>query len=416
MPNSKDKVEHAIRKGARSVVKHLAPTVSHRRVITKKALDGTAFNVVSHQVGVLNESPRWVRINPVGATPSAWSGNLQYVDFDIPQSIHVITNTLLELSITSTNNATILPPTPYWLDRYELFSGNGTTILETKHNHEIYHESIAFHKMEDDLRNTNALYHHGEEYSQDATELTVSGVNGKRFYVPLDTLLSQSKVFIPGFNQEFRLRVYFRASIHSAGAAPTLNNATLIVQDQHLSKPDYNNLFQAHKAGEVHYTFVAPDRHEEPLALTDNNTYTLKLSSHRSLSAGIIVYVGNQNMASGDELRRDPLQSFEMLDDMGNKMTETLQEEFIRSFIIPNQISTDFAHYKNLYLIPFSSSFGTSLKFGKQLGAEQLTTNEQIKINVGANSYSNTAKKVYVVSYNYHFLVCKGGNVEVEQS
>ena len=96
-------------------------------------------------------------------------------------------------------------------------------------------------------------------------------------------------------------------------------------------------------------------------------------------------------------------------------MTETLRDEWLRWFVWKTNFDTTFPTYQPCYVIPFSSDLDETLKNGVNLGYEQLTTLEQLRVIFPSDLPQNPAssgKYQYVMnitSFNYAMLECNAG-------
>jgi hypothetical protein len=417
----------------RAAIAHISPTSNERMSVRTKTLDGRAIAVPPHQVAVLSEQPKVVYVNPQTAVPVCWAGSETYIDFQIPPELHILTDLVLRLPITVptqvADHATVLPATSYWVSRIEVQAGKDT--IET-----LYPEQLALHNVQRKALNeafqdsplqnwidpiTNSSTAYGLTASLAAGDYD-AGTN-RAFYLPIHCSLTQGKVFVSGFITPFRLRVFFPSALttDSAAAVPVLkNNVQLYCYEQELSAINYEAKLREHRNGSVSYKCVINDRYVESYPnLAPSNDQSIQLKAFKSLSAGLMIFwtpqSANQNDFNAKTVSRTPIASLELLDNVGRRMTETLRDEWLRWKVWRECFDTKFAQYKPTYVLPFSSDLEETLKNGVNLGYEQLTTLEQLRVIFPSSLPENPAssgKYQYVMtitSFNYAMLECNAG-------
>ena len=94
-----------------------------------------------------------------------------------------------------------------------------------------------------------------------------------------------------------------------------------------------------------------------------------------------------------------------LLDQMGSKLTEKFQGDWMNSFIWLNQVGTPYParEHGNTYLMPFAETFRYSVENGVHTGERKLTGNE--KLLLGSYVGSNATWSLNVCNYRYVSLV-----------
>jgi len=267
----------------RAAISLISPTSNERMPVKQRLLDGRQVSVPPHQVAVLSEQPNIVIVNPQTNTPAAFGGSETFVDFELPDQLHVVTGLQLAMNLnfsgadaaaTTTaqgqaknaagaagwdaNGRKIgcgLCPTPYWTTRVEIYAGKD--IIETIYPEALYNDAIAWRDIQNrrewseplnftadldtQMTTGNALnlvlpYRNTDRSdgitftpTANSTASTQSSLptaqfwnNGDGdvvFHLPLACSLTQGKVFAAGFVVPFKVRVYFAPSIRSSLSA-----------------------------------------------------------------------------------------------------------------------------------------------------------------------------------------------------
>jgi hypothetical protein len=319
----------------------------------------------------------------------------------------------------------VVPPTPYWVSRIEVQAGKDT--IETLYPEHLAMATIGTASHQKQLLESAVLNYVTDTYAT-ASALTASTTydSGNSFYLPINCSLTQGKVFVSGFITPFRLRIFFPSVLNTAAdgggttyAKPVLrNNVQLYCYEQELSAINYEAKLREHRNGAVSYKVIINDRYTEAYNnLAPSQTFNQQLKAFKSLSAGLLWFLtpqpANQNDAQAKWNVRANIQSMELLDNVGRRMTETLRDDWLRWFVWTQNFDSTFGSVVPTYLIPFSSDVAETMKNGVNLGYEQLTTLEQLKFITPASLPSSGGGLyqyfINITSLNYAMLECNAG-------
>jgi len=410
----------------RAAIAHISPTSNERMSVRTKTLDGRAIAVPPHQVAVLSEQPKVVYVNPQSAVPTTWAGSETYIDFQIPPELHILTGLVLRLPVdVGAGTASAVPPTPYWVSRIEVQAGKDT--IETIYPEHLAMSAIGTKSTQEQILDAPVLNYVRDTYATGAN-LTPSTTydSAHSFYLPINCSLTQGKVFVSGFITPFRLRIFFPSVLNCSAdgggttyAKPVLrNNVQLYCYEQELSAINYEAKLREHRNGAVSYKVIINDRYTEAYNnLAPSQTFNQQLKAFKSLSAGLLWFLtpqpANQNDAQAKWNVRVNIQSMELLDNVGRRMTETLRDDWLRWWVWTQNFDSAFGSVIPTYLVPFSSDVAETMKNGVNLGYEQLTTLEQLKfITPSTLPYSSGSVYQYylnITSLNYAMLECNAG-------
>ena len=433
----------------RAAIGIISPTSTERQPVTVQMLDGRKASVPVHQVAVLSEIPNIVYVNPLTSYPSgAFNGSETFLDFEIPQQIHVLTGLNVRFTLGFDNSGAALAPTPYWCSRIETYAGKD--LISTQYPESVYNDSIAWRDIQNrrewadplnftaDLDSSPPLalqlpyQNRGNVYPDPKYGSTQNGnASGSQdFYLPLTNCLTQARIFCAGFVVPFRVRLYLQPRItlnfapdvstglvNTFGGIPVvtypgngliassistgepngcgggvinLMQIQLVVSEQAMAQVNFEQKMRVHRNGNVLYKCVLADRYQNPFqTLSPGNSYNTQLKAFKSLSAGIVTTLLPQAAFNTPEMAqiRFPIANLQLLDQMGRKLSEVIPDTIFRRFIFPKHIASDYGTYQAQYLLPFSSDFGETAKNAVNLGYMQLTTLEQLVITA-APSYN----------------------------
>lgn len=426
----------------RAAIGIISPTSTERQPVTVQMLDGRKASVPVHQVAVLSEIPNIVYVNPLTSYPSgAFNGSETFLDFEIPQQIHVLTGLNVRFTLGFDNSGAALAPTPYWCSRIETYAGKD--LISTQYPESVYNDSIAWRDIQNrrewadplnftadldsvpPLLNQLPYQNRGNVYPDPLYGSTQNGnASGSQdFYLPLTNCLTQARIFCAGFVVPFRVRLYLQPRItlnfapdaanglvNTFGGIPVvtypgngliassistgapngcgggvinLMQIQLVVSEQAMAQVNFEQKMRVHRNGNVLYKCVIADRYQNPFqTLSPGNSFNTQLKAFKSLSAGIVTTLLPQAAFNTPEMAqiRFPIANLQLLDQMGRKLSEVIPDTIFRRFIFPKHIASDYGTYQAQYLLPFSSDFGETAKNAVNLGYMQLTTLEQLVI------------------------------------
>jgi len=429
----------------RAAIPIISPTSNERAGVRQKLLDGRTVTVPGHQVAVLSEQPQVTYVNPITTVPNAWQGGETWCDVELPNELHIITAIHANITVQGQNSdasGNVLAPTPAWFSRVEVYANGGKDLVETVWNDALYNDAIAWKDIvtlreqadalnvtSDIVTNNASVDANGVPQPPSAAAATpyVLGPelakNASANYIcPINCSLTQAKVFAAGFQSAFRLRFYFSPSIHTVAKggskfAPSLQGFSVNVVTQSLSAVNFENQLRQHRNGQVLYKFVLKNRMQYPINnASAGNSYNVQLRSFKSLSSGLVINVTNQAWSDPSNFQdRLPVATLQLLDSVGRRLTEVLPDSYLRRFVTPRHLNTQYPVFRYQYLLPFSSDFGETVRNATNLGYDQLTTLEQLQVAFPkttdpvpfpANSLN---AMVTIYSYDYAALACLGG-------
>ena len=381
--------------------------------------DKKAVSKPTHQlVSDAEYSPRTIYVNRDGALPSAWQGSESWVSFTLPRECGVLDSMRLALDITNSEDESVHMPTSLWVSRIEI--SIGADIAETVYADDQYHETVGMVPKQyfDEISGSMNV-------SRDF-DLVSGGLpaGAQRLFVPLPgSFLTSMRPFVAGFDSQFKIKVYFASSttadadVSHANPAPslTLNEAQLFITEAQMSKEEWARTEKMHRTGIVDYSAVFRERMSEPTTFTANSSTPLYLRSFKNDSAGLLVYVQANTGANSTSIKLAPLQDLTLQDAVGNKLTEIIRSDYLKSYVYTDQVDSPFTTHPstsqpkgaNLFLIPFSSSFGDTVRTGNNYGKHTMTGQERLIMTPTATTPGSSV--VNITSYSYGHVVVRNG-------
>jgi hypothetical protein len=368
--------------------------------------------------------PNYVYIQRSTSLPSAWSGSETFVDYELPQSLGVIDQLIVRFQVNVATSAVVLPPTPFWCSRMEEYIGQD--LIATTYANEQYNESVGFLDTTQLEQQGTAMNLVGGTTSAMYGNGSIS-VGTAYYYLPLAaSAFNTMNPCVAGFNAKLRVRLYFPSSIIASGSGTiSLTDCYLIARE--LKNPNVDAVIRAHQKGVVDYNMIVRERQIDQTTFTSGVTTPLYLRSFKNDSAGLLVYVTAQAPTNATLYQRSSIQDVQLLDQVNNRLTEVIRQDFNAPFMWSDAIDSAFttaaglgyspaANDNHIAILPFSADFKKTASTGCEFGKYPLSTLEKLQITPDATNGLTGNVAVYTISYSYGHVVVKDGKHYIQMS
>ena len=361
-------------------------------------------------------APNYVYVQRTTALPSVWSGSETFADFELPQSLGVVDQLIVRFQVAVATSSVVLPPTAFWCSRIEEYIGQD--LLATTYANEQYNEGVGF------LTPTQLEQMATAMNLASGTATTTYG-NGtiatgtSYFYLPLAaSAFNTMNPCVAGFNAKLRVRLYFPSSIIASGSGTiSLTDCLLIARE--LKSPNLEAVVRAHQRGVVDYNVIVRERQLDQTTLVSGTTTPFYLRSFKNDSAGLLVYITAQSPANADLYKRYSVQDVQLLDQVNNRLTEIIRQDFNAPFVWTDAVESAFTtsaasndSFNKVMILPFSADFQQTATTGCDFGKYPLSTLEKLQLTPDPTTSSGTglgAMSVFTISYSYGHVVVKDG-------
>jgi hypothetical protein len=361
-------------------------------------------------------APNYVYVQRTTALPSVWSGSETFADFELPQSLGVVDQLIVRFQVAVATSSVVLPPTAFWCSRIEEYIGQD--LLATTYANEQYNEGVGF------LTPTQLEQMATAMNLASGTATTTYG-NGtiatgtSYFYLPLAaSAFNTMNPCVAGFNAKLRVRLYFPSSIIASGSGTiSLTDCLLIARE--LKSPNLEAVVRAHQRSVVDYNVIVRERQLDQTTLVSGTTTPLYLRSFKNDSAGLLVYITAQSPSNADLYKRYSVQDVQLLDQVNNRLTEIIRQDFNAPFVWTDAVESAFTtsaasndSFNKVMILPFSADFQQTATTGCDFGKYPLSTLEKLQLTPDPTTSSGTglgAMSVFTISYSYGHVVVKDG-------
>jgi hypothetical protein len=368
-------------------------------------------------------APNYVYVQRTTSLPSAWSGSETFTDFELPQSLGVVDQLIVRFQVAVSTSSVVLPPTAFWVSRLEEYIGQD--LLATTYANEQYNEGVGFLDATQLEQMATAMNLAGGSATSTYGNGTIP-TGTSYYYLPLAaSAFNTMNPCVAGFNAKLRVRIYFPSSIIASGSGTiSLTDCYLIARE--LKNPNLEAVVRAHQHGVVDYNVIVRERQLDQTTLTSGTTTPLYLRSFKNDSAGLLVYITAQSPSNADLYKRYSVQDVQLLDQVNNRLTEILRQDFNAPFMWTDAVESAYttalgvgdegssatSQYNHIMVLPFSADFRKTATTGCDFGKYPLSTLEKLQITPDPNTSSGTgvgAMSVFTISYSYGHVVVKDG-------
>jgi hypothetical protein len=384
----------------------------------------------SHQAANFNSYKYYNEISPEGTISGAWQGSTSFVDFIIPQNLHVLESCYLRFTLKMTSAASsdnIVPvPALQMIDTitYMFENGNDTQVLRGEIEQLLFVNETS---NEDYARLSEQYGMHASDRTAVLGFTAASGagqVTTRTYNVKLGGILGCSKIFAAGLEGEpLRIRITFASTATTSvtgSPAVVLQDANVIVEETQVDSETYDRLMaQSRSVNGIHHRFLEQRVSTHPFTVTNGQQLNITMNTHAGLASGLLAFIRSQSQSGTGPTTFLPLTDYQLFDERNLKLGPKHTDAFARSIVhqacgFPSNGAQQVASY----FIPFNLGFLASLQHAMHTGSLKLSGRDNFHFTCSSTMASANSGQIQVelVSFNYAFLNISRGRISVEKS
>lgn len=395
------------------------PTVIKDSYEKKKLSNGRAVMMKKNQGQNIAQKRVIVSQAPSTQVPSdALNGGS--IDFRLERGqLHGITShILLKMTINNDTGGLVdLPPTPFWIDRVELYSDNGGVLLNTTYGNELW-LSLAWLSRDEFEDFAEALNTDIDYRSDGGNTLAINET--RDFYVILSETLKSTTMVMGGLKSELLYRVYFQREQFSVvnGAVPRMTNSTLLLKGLEEPADILNKRRQVWLNNYCLVPYCNWIRMTKALELAPSSNYEIVLSGLQGITLGLFIVVRDANFTASQQADYSNifLNDWDIVLSSGDSMigfykrnNQDIRLDYAENF------QNRFQRSKKFTFIPFSNDLHGDVSTGNNSGCEVMTSFERLTFTTNSllppGSY-----RVDIYSINLEQLIVNQGRVTTSRS
>lgn len=323
------------------------------------------------------------------------------VDFRVEKGIlDLVTDAFLKVSITNDTGASAtIAPSPFLIQRIDVFANNGANLLTTIYGQEIWLSLIAYNQQ----RFEQIVSLLGTDVSYVRTGTAVADTASRDFHIPLIPLFSQANLHLAALKGELQLKVYFNvtALTHLAGSLVNCDNVQLLLKgfkETPKTKEMRMNLY----AGKYIVPTVFFQRMSQTMALAASNTYSIVLTGIKGMSAGLFITVRAAAITGANQgTYLAEMDYYDIQNADGSSLLGFYKKRTAERLLDYVDISNNrFGNNSNFLLIPFSESPVQDFITGSNNGHEVFTGFEKfVWTTPGTTSSASYVIDIYSLTH-----------------
>ena len=153
------------------------------------------------------QSDALVSVQPSTSSPANLNGSI--VDFKPQNVLDRFDHAYLKIALNNGSGAPCtLTPSPFLLNYWQIYGGNGNNLLFQQYGYELWHEIVTYYTFEwnilKNLVGSNANY--------STAGFTLAAGASSNIYIPLASLFMAARLFLQGLNDNLLIRFTFQPS------------------------------------------------------------------------------------------------------------------------------------------------------------------------------------------------------------
>ena len=340
------------------------------------------------------------------------------VDFRLERGqLHgITTHILLKMTIQNDTGAdVVMPPTPFLIDRVEIYSDNGGVLLNTIYGQELW-LSLAW-LSRDEFEGFSFAMNTTIDYS--TAGQTITDTEQRDFYVILSETLKSTSMVMSGLKSELLYRVYFNRENLTliSGAIPRLVNTSLLLKGLEEPADILNKRRQVWLNNYCLVPYCNWVRMSKNLELADQQTYEVVLSGLQGITLGLFVTIREQNFDAQKQgtYFNQNCSDWDVLLSSGDSMIGFYKRGYEDNNLEYAEIFENrFLRNSGFTCIPFSNDLHGDVSTGNNNGCEVMTSFERLQFKTSglpAGSY-----RIDIYSLNLEQLIVNQGRMTTSRS
>jgi len=377
-------------------------------------LDGKEYLIMTKQAMKLAGRAESAYFPPQSSVTNVFSQETQ-VTFEVMPSVqtHIAEKMVLEMQVRNTSvSSMLLLPSFFLLRRIEIFSGSN--LLDTIYPEHNYYESVLDNTYEY-VAAHRGVWGIGADYG--LTAATLAAGASRTLFVPIPSVITQSKVLLRALRTKLRVECHFAAgtSIYQntsvASTGLVLDSINLRMDGFRFAGTTLDTLLKSYDRT-AHVARGSVRRFEKltaPSATAGVDT-NLTLSSLNGTFSHMRFFVRPNGATRDDVIGGRQLNTFTILDSNGSPLSyQNISAEYNRLEMATGHVASDFYSKTGaqtfLYQYAFSDNPVSTITQGINGGELVLNSNYRLAVNVVASGNY----EVFVMAYNWVNVVVEDG-------
>lgn len=356
-----------------------------------------------------------IRIPPQSGLSNVFAGAVQQIEFMVNKNQVICHYDKIQLRLILTNSGAAVATfvaSHFMINLIEVMV-SGATIEEIYPHHLMFNE-LYLANSDEEVINNRALrnFAGGIDGTPYGNPATLAAGQSRAFNIEIPCVFSKTKCFMCGLDQTISFRIHFAPSALASTSLATsilLSEADLLIDGRKYDDLIRQRLINRYKQFDHVFGYYMPQRSiiaNQTISDTTRTTVsnTVFGGYHSALLAVMLCPAGasrEQLYSFTELLRLDLTRNGSSISNFQNVPADFVKAEMSYKF------KTTAVSTENLYAILQSNKPVEALNYGRSLGVNVLTNNDQLLIQASAAA----AYDVYVLCYRFsNFCITRNGN------
>lgn len=330
----------------------------------------------------------------------------------------------LKINVSNNSGATtVITPTPFLLSYWQLFGANGNVLLLQQYATEIWLEICAFFDYSDWLITQELI---GSNANYSAAGITIANGASTNLYIPLITLFTAARLYLPGMKDQLLFNFQFAPSSINVitGTTPTVNTMQLLFRGAYDAPSVRQMKMQMYRSLNLDFPYLGVQRSTYQYTLAASTTYNIQLSGFAGIACCLFITVRAVPITSSNVATYvAAINNFDVQDQNGQSLlgyylrdvADTINFRSDQQIMSLEYFDNAFSLNSFFYFVSWSRSPKTDMLTGSSHGFCALTGFEVLKITTNSG-LSGGSYQVDVWARTYETLRCRAGELSVTRA
>lgn len=286
------------------------------------------------------QSDALVSVQPTTSTPANLNGSI--VDFKPQDVIDRFDHAYLKIALINNDVAPCtIVPSPFLLNLWQIYGGNGNQILFQQYGYELWNEIASF----SNLMEWNILqFLVGSNATYSTAGVTLAAGASTNLYIPLFSVFAACRFFLQGLNDYMLIRFAFQPSSLNliSGVTPTVTSMQMLLRGCYDTKKVRDVKLKMYKTMPLDFPIMSVQRSQYTQSISPSSTYKIQLQGINGIVNCLWIWAWpTPTTAANVGSYADIWSSYDITDNAGNSILGYYQRDVAdtTNFRSDNQLS-----------------------------------------------------------------------------
>ena len=234
------------------------------------------------------QSDAIVSVQPSTSSPANLNGSI--VDFKPQNIVDRFDHAYLKIGLNNPTGAVCtLTPSPFLLNYWQIYGGNGNNLLFQQYGYELWHEIVTYSNT---LEWNTLQYLVGSDAAYYTAGFSIAAGASTNIYIPLSSVFMAARLFLQGLNDNLLIRFTFQPSNMNliAGTTPTVTNMQLLLRGCYETNNVRELKMKMYKTLSLDFPYLGVQRSQYTQTIAPNGSYKIQLQGITGLVSHLWIF------------------------------------------------------------------------------------------------------------------------------